>query len=212
MISSYSLFAHETHKCFLISRVAPLPHRAQTRAPLIGDRLAFDTPAWDEIHAVAFSWRGSADRHSSAEDPLVPPAAAVGVVVGRAGVFGGSRGRPMLADAASMTPNHSEEWRLEAHCCEVCFGRIASKTMPDLDGVASATRSYRCLECGIERAGHSPAIICACGFKVKGRTNLGLRCETNIEKTRDFPAEIIARQAAVCYSRGRHLHGTVDDS
>lgn len=67
--------------------------------------------------------------------------------------------------------------------------------MPDLEGIAPTTRLYRCAECGIEKVGHSSAIICACGFKVKGRTNLGLKCEPNTGKSPEFPAEIIARQA-----------------
>lgn len=88
-----------------------------------------------------------------------------------------------------------EAWELTNHICGACFGRVLSRPMPDLDGVAATTRIYRCAECGIERVGHSSAIICACGFKVNGRTNLGLRCELNTTKTPEFPAEIIARQA-----------------
>jgi hypothetical protein len=54
---------------------------------------------------------------------------------------------------------------------------------------------YRCAECGVERVGNTAAIICACGFKVNGRKNLGLRCEPNTSKTPEWPAEIVARQA-----------------
>jgi hypothetical protein len=100
----------------------------------------------------------------------------------------------MPADAVFMTLKHSEGWRLEAHCCAGCFGRLVSKSIPDLDGTTPTMRLYRCAECGTERAGHSPAIICACGFKVEGRTNFGLRCEPNPAKTPEFPQEIIARQ------------------
>jgi DNA-directed RNA polymerase subunit RPC12/RpoP len=89
----------------------------------------------------------------------------------------------MPADGVFMTQTYTEGWRLEAHCCAGCRGRLVSKSTPNLDGIDSTTRLYRCAECGIEREGHSPAIICACGFKVKGRTNLGLRCEPNPGKS-----------------------------
>lgn len=88
-----------------------------------------------------------------------------------------------------------ELWELTPHCCAACMGRILSRPMPDLEGIAPTTRLYRCAECGIEKVGHSSAIICACGFKVSGRKNLGLKCEPNTGKSPEFPAEIIARQA-----------------
>jgi hypothetical protein len=86
-------------------------------------------------------------------------------------------------------------YQIEPHVCAACMGRVLSRALQDLDGVAATSRLYRCAECGIEKVGTSSAIICACGFKVKGRTNLGLRCEPNTGKSTEFPAEIIARQA-----------------
>jgi hypothetical protein len=101
----------------------------------------------------------------------------------------------MRTDAVFMTGKHTEGWRLEAHCCAGCRGRLVSKPTPDLDGITPTTHLYRCAKRGIEQVGHSPAIICASGLKVKGRTNLGLRCKPNRDKTPEFPQEIIARQA-----------------
>lgn len=88
-----------------------------------------------------------------------------------------------------------DSYRIEPHVCVVCLGRVLSRVAPDLDGAAPTTRLYRCAECGIERVGQETAIICACGFKVSGRATIGLRCEPNPEKSPEFLAEIIARQA-----------------
>jgi hypothetical protein len=88
-------------------------------------------------------------------------------------------------------------YRIEPHVCVSCMGRILSRALPDLGGggPSSTMRLYRCAECGIEKAGQRASIICACGFKVSGRANIGLRCEPNREKSSEFPAEIIAIQA-----------------
>lgn len=72
------------------------------------------------------------------------------------------------------------------------MGRVLRRPFPEEEPKGWL---YRCAECGVEMAGHAPSVICTCGFKVKGRTNLGLRCEPNTERTPEFPAEIIARQA-----------------
>jgi hypothetical protein len=89
----------------------------------------------------------------------------------------------------------SESFRIEPHVCADCMGRVLSRDLPDMGGVAAT--SYRCADCGVEREGTSPAVICMCGFKVRGRTNLVLRCERNREKTPEFPAEITARQGPI---------------
>lgn len=86
-------------------------------------------------------------------------------------------------------------WNLENHVCCVCFGRIVSRPMPTTDGSPNPHRLYRCTGCGVEKEGGSPSVICACGFKVSGRKNLGLKCEANPAKTPEFPAEFIARQS-----------------
>jgi len=88
-----------------------------------------------------------------------------------------------------------DSYRIEPHVCVSCMGRVLSRALPDLDGGAPTTRLYRCAECGIERVGQAPTIICACGFKVSGRATIGLRCEPDPGKSSEFPAEIIARQA-----------------
>ncbi len=88
-----------------------------------------------------------------------------------------------------------ELFRIEPHVCVSCMGRVLSTALPKPDGGTSTIRLYRCAECGIERVGQGPAIICACGFKVSGRPTIGLRCEPNREKSSEFPAEIIAIQA-----------------
>lgn len=84
-----------------------------------------------------------------------------------------------------------EEWRLEAHVCRVCFGRIASREADD-DG----KRLYRCANCGLEAEGHKPSALCACGAKLRKGKNqwvdAGLRCHPNQQKSPEFPAEIVA--------------------
>jgi DNA-directed RNA polymerase subunit RPC12/RpoP len=87
-------------------------------------------------------------------------------------------------------------WSITAHVCVNCMGRILERPLLAGEGIAPGReRVYRCADCGLERDGFSPAVLCTCGLKLKGRHNLGLRCEANLERTPEFPAEIIARQA-----------------
>jgi hypothetical protein len=86
----------------------------------------------------------------------------------------------------------TESFRIEPHVCVHCMGRVLSRALPDLDDVAAISRLFRCADCGVEKEGQTPSVICTCGFKVHRRTNLGLRCESNTGKTPEFPAEIIA--------------------
>jgi hypothetical protein len=83
---------------------------------------------------------------------------------------------------------------VEAHVCVSCLGRVLSRALPDLDGVAATSRLYRCADCGVEKEGSTSAVICACGFRVSGRATIGLRCEPNPDKSAEFPAEIVAKQ------------------
>lgn len=86
------------------------------------------------------------------------------------------------------------QWEISNHCCQACFGRVLSRALPPIDGEPNPLRVYRCADCGIEAQGHTAAVVCTCGFKVTGR-KIGLKCEPNSQKTAEFPAEIIARQA-----------------
>lgn len=79
-------------------------------------------------------------------------------------------------------------WRLESHCCRVCFGRVLSRPTP------SGGRVYRCADCGIEKEGSRPHVLCACGAQLNAR-NASIRCVANEKKTAEFPFEICAQQA-----------------
>jgi DNA-directed RNA polymerase subunit RPC12/RpoP len=86
-------------------------------------------------------------------------------------------------------------WSITEHVCVSCMGRVLERPLLDVKGMpAGRERVYRCADCGLERDGYTPAVICTCGLKLKGRT-IGMRCEANPDKTPEFSAEIIARQA-----------------
>jgi DNA-directed RNA polymerase subunit RPC12/RpoP len=75
------------------------------------------------------------------------------------------------------------------------MGRILERPLLAVPGLpAGRERVYRCADCGLERDGTTPAVLCTCGLKVRGR-HIGMRCEENLERTPEFSAEIIARQA-----------------
>ena len=84
-----------------------------------------------------------------------------------------------------------DDWRLESHCCRVCFGRIVSREI-DEDG----KRLYQCTNCGLEADGHKPSVLCACGTKIrkeKGKvSDAGLRCHENRARSPSFPSVITA--------------------
>lgn len=87
-------------------------------------------------------------------------------------------------------------WALTQHVCVACMGRILERALLDVPGQPPGReRVYRCACCGAERDGYTPAVLCACGLALKGRHNLGLKCEPNAERTPEFPSEIIAKQA-----------------
>lgn len=91
--------------------------------------------------------------------------------------------------------------RLEPHVCRVCFGRIASEVSCEETG----ERRFFCSCCGLEATGHKPAVVCACGIKLRkskgdGRTSAvlvdaGIRCRENLAKSPDFPALFVASYA-----------------
>lgn len=80
-------------------------------------------------------------------------------------------------------------WRLEPHCCRVCFGRILSRTHS-----VAGMRIFRCADCGLEKEGHISHVLCACGATLNAR-NAGIRCELNERPIPEFPFEICAKQS-----------------
>lgn len=88
-------------------------------------------------------------------------------------------------------------WELENHCCRVCFSRIISREADSQDDFGG--RVYRCSNCGAEAIGTKPAVICACGMKVRkgGKhsatfADAGLRCHVNQNPNPSLPSEIVA--------------------
>lgn len=91
-----------------------------------------------------------------------------------------------------------DEWRLEAHCCRVCMGRIASR-QSDTD---EDKRLYQCTNCGLEAEGHKPSVLCACGMKIrKGKgghmVSAGLQCHENHARGPEFPAVYVVSLGGV---------------
>lgn len=87
-------------------------------------------------------------------------------------------------------------WALTEHVCVVCMGRILERALLAVPGMAPGReRVYRCADCGAERDGYTPAVLCTCGLTLKGRSNVGLRCVPNEDRTPEFPAEYVAKQA-----------------
>ena len=86
-------------------------------------------------------------------------------------------------------------WRLEPHCCRVCFGRIASKPV-------EGGRHFECTNCGTHAVGAKADVVCACGTKLRkykgdGRTavtlqDAGIRCHPNRRVSPEFPALYVA--------------------
>lgn len=78
------------------------------------------------------------------------------------------------------------QWQLTDHCCRVCFSRVLMRKQ------AGGKNVYRCAGCGAEKEGDSAATICACGMKLKTRVDAGVRCMVNMDRSPEFPAEIVA--------------------
>lgn len=87
-------------------------------------------------------------------------------------------------------------WRLEPHVCANCFARIASRAEGD-----EGDRVYQCTNCGAEAVGHRPAVVCACGIKLRkagpnGTTgsliDAGVRCHENRNRSPELPALFVA--------------------
>jgi len=86
-----------------------------------------------------------------------------------------------------MTPVSSDAeagWELTDHCCRVCLGRIVRRSTPE-------GWRHRCADCGGVKLGRVET-LCACGTKLHGGRNAGLRCRKNPDgPTPENPAEIV---------------------
>lgn len=87
-----------------------------------------------------------------------------------------------------MSKQPRELWTLTDHICRACFGRVLRQ--PQGEGV----RRYRCSNCGLEATGRDESALCACGLRLKGGRDAGIRCERNPTPTPEFPSEIVAGQ------------------
>lgn len=97
--------------------------------------------------------------------------------------------------ARTRDADQESAWKLEPHCCRLCFGRVASRRDDD-------ERIYQCTNCGTQAVGMKPAAICACGIKIKksrgdGRSSMvlvdaGIRCHENKSKSPEFPSLYVA--------------------
>lgn len=81
-----------------------------------------------------------------------------------------------------------EVWRITDHACAACLGRVLARNAADGQCIA------RCADCGHEAAGGAEA-ICACGALPDG-FKIRLKCQRQAQPSPDFPAEIIAAEAA----------------
>ena len=99
------------------------------------------------------------------------------------------------AHPAHARARDGETWRLEPHCCRVCFARIASTKLEH------GGRLYVCTNCGLEGEG-KPSSVCACGIKLRkaradGRSgeamiDAGVRCHENPEPSPANPSRYVA--------------------
>lgn len=81
------------------------------------------------------------------------------------------------------------DWRLTAHACRACFGRVLMRT------TFEGKRVYRCANCGVEREGADERAICTCGLKLKTGRDAGVRCVVNADRSPEMPYEVVAEQA-----------------
>lgn len=81
-----------------------------------------------------------------------------------------------------------QHWRLTAHVCRICLGRVLAHTT--LDG----RQVFRCSNCGVMREGTDETVICTCGLKLKTKIDAGIRCTPNERKTPECVSEIVAAQ------------------
>ena len=91
----------------------------------------------------------------------------------------------MAAQRTGSARADRREWRLTAHVCARCLGRVLITDNDD------GTHTVRCSNCGFEAEGDHRS-ICACGLKLKSGRSAGLRCEKNATPTAEIPSEIVA--------------------
>lgn len=98
-------------------------------------------------------------------------------------------GAPLRARGSAL-----DCWRIEPHVCAACFARIASR--PDGDA-----RLYACTNCGAEASGCRPAVVCACGIRLRKAAasgtsgkliDAGIRCHENRNRSPELPALYVA--------------------
>lgn len=80
------------------------------------------------------------------------------------------------------------------HVCAACFGRLVRSALPVGD---DRQRWYECTNCGAHAVGNTVDVLCACGFRLKGGRDPGLRCERNRAPSPEFPSMIIAAQQRI---------------
>lgn len=80
------------------------------------------------------------------------------------------------------------DWLIEDHVCRACFGRVLSRTGE------GGVRVYRCSNCGAERSGSRVSLLCACGIKLRGVVDAGLRCRENTSPKPECMSQIVVEQ------------------
>lgn len=83
-------------------------------------------------------------------------------------------------------------WDISDHVCRACLGRIL---------IDRKAHTARCSNCGITADDTNPRSLCACGTKLRGGQDAGIRCIRNPEPSPDFPAEIVATEVDIVAKR-----------
>lgn len=101
----------------------------------------------------------------------------------------------VISGQGSARARETSAFRLEPHCCRVCFGRVASTA-------TEHGRLFVCTNCGLSATGSKPDVICSCGLKIRkskgdGRSgqvmvDAGVRCHPNKRVSPEFPALYVA--------------------
>lgn len=99
--------------------------------------------------------------------------------------------RPAKAASEANPPGDGYVWKITAHCCRACFGRVLVRETFDRRKV------YRCSNCGIEVEGRTEMAICCCGIRLKTGVDAGIRCVTHDNPTPELPAQVVAVQVDV---------------
>lgn len=95
-------------------------------------------------------------------------------------------------------------WRVTAHICRACMGRILARETFD------GKRVYRCSNCGIEREGRRESTLCCCGIRFgKSQRDAGIRCLENPRRSPECMSEIVAAQ--VVLTQGRPAQASLED-